>query len=231
MIERSMDFGNTWQVYRYFAYDCESAFPGITTGPMRKVDDIICDSRYSDIEPSTEGEVIFRVLDPAFKIEDPYSMRIQSKLHLLTIDSMFPSHKFRVQSLRCECNQHSTSCHFDLAVYISTGNVSGGVCEDCQHNTVGRQCEQCAPLFYQHPNRDLRDSNICERQCRCKLNVEGERCDHCRQGHYGLGQGPDGCLRKCLESSQSVIKSPMTDICNDYIFSVSALLHKGAMSM
>ncbi len=61
----------------------------------------------------------------------------------------------------CNCNNHSYTCHFDPAVWELTRQISGGVCDDCQHNTMGRNCEQCKPFYYAHPDRDIRDENVC----------------------------------------------------------------------
>ncbi|NWI67992.1 LAMB2 protein, partial [Todus mexicanus] len=328
LVERSADFGRSWKVYRYFAYDCAATFPHVPRGPPRRIDDVVCESRYSDIEPSTEGEVIYRVLDPAIPIRDPYSPAIQSETQrvnhpglnlvweqdrgicragllgscslreprpvlpgalgpgivgaltprkVLPLPQILVAHSWGPSShllggpgtamctgaeppqlctaqpghvqpraceanhaqpcgglgccmLRCgavpagcDCNEHSRRCHFDMAVYLATGNASGAVCDGCQHNTMGRRCHLCKPFYYKDPSRDLRDPAVCRAcdcdpegsqdgglcdgaddpargliagQCRCKEHVAGPRCDRCKPGFFGLSaSNPQGCQR------------------------------------
>ncbi|XP_032077781.1 laminin subunit beta-4 [Thamnophis elegans] len=311
LVERSADYGQTWKVYRYFAQNCAASFPDIPSRPPKTVGDVVCDSKYSDIEPSTEGEVIFKVLDPTFEIENSYAPHIQelvaftnlrvnfTKLHMLG-DTLLgkkeqnllgkyyyalyemvvhgscmcnghaghcgPGENLRGDVFhepgmvhgnclcehntdglscerckdfyndvpwrpaegsqenacqKCDCNGHSESCHFDMAVYLANNRTRGGVCEDCRHNTMGQHCGRCKPFFYQDPQKAMVDPHACipcdcdpegtlqdglcqdhsdpvlgtiAGQCRCKANVEGVRCDKCKPHYYGInGSDPLGC--------------------------------------
>ncbi|XP_039705052.1 laminin subunit beta-4 isoform X1 [Pteropus medius] len=311
LVERSADYGRTWKVFKYFAKDCATSFPNITSGQAQGVGDLVCDSKYSDIEPSTGGEVVLKVLDPSFEIENPYSPYIQdlvtltnlrinfTKLHTLgdtllgrrqndSLDKYYyalyemvvrgscfcnghasecgPTQKVRGDVFSppgmvhghcvcqhntdgpncerckdffqdapwrpaaglqdstcraCSCNGHSDRCHFDMNVYLASGGVSGGVCEDCRHNTEGPHCDRCRPLFYRDPLKAISDPYAClpcecdpdgtvsggicvshsdpalewvAGQCLCKENVEGAKCDQCKPNYYGLSAtDPKGC--------------------------------------
>lgn len=86
-IERSYDFGKTWQVYSYFASDCNESFPNIPASGTagKKITDVTCESRYSKVSPSTNGEVIFRVLPPQMWVDDPYAPDVQDLLRMTNL--------------------------------------------------------------------------------------------------------------------------------------------------
>lgn len=77
LVERSKDFGQTWKVFRYFAEDCSLHYPWVSDQPAESIDDVVCDSRYSGSEPSTDGEVTPSNL---FLISCPHSYERASHL-------------------------------------------------------------------------------------------------------------------------------------------------------
>lgn len=57
LIEKSFDYGRSWNVSRYYAKSCQLSFPGVPTRPTRDISIPYCTPKYSKLEPSTGGEV------------------------------------------------------------------------------------------------------------------------------------------------------------------------------
>uniref|UniRef100_A0A3Q1EJI1 Laminin subunit beta-4-like n=1 Tax=Acanthochromis polyacanthus TaxID=80966 RepID=A0A3Q1EJI1_9TELE len=267
LIERSKDFGRSWKVFRYFADDCSLHFPSVTADPADSIDDIICDSRYSGSEPSTDGETQALVeefstllskgaiepVDPLFRCfflnPGVFCFQVHGRCvcqHNTAGENCERCLDFHHDSpwrpggentanicRRCNCHDHSDSCHFDAARFRATGGVSGGVCDGCLHDRTGPQCEQCRPFLYQDPQRAREDPHACipcdcdpagsqggglcdalSGRCVCKENVEGERCDRCKRGFFGLRQDdPAGCQACRCHSLGSVGCDQLTGSC------------------
>lgn len=79
-----------------------------------------------------------------------------------------------------------------MAVYLATGNVSGGVCDDCQHNTMGHHCEICKPFYYKDPVKDIRDPRVCIRESDKKRNAS------LKYSHLLCCAGFTACLHSSL---------------------------------
>uniref|UniRef100_A0A8B9QL09 Netrin-4 n=1 Tax=Apteryx owenii TaxID=8824 RepID=A0A8B9QL09_APTOW len=302
VLERSQDYGQTWRPYKYFSANCTATF-GLQ-------DDLIeegsmCTSRYSDAVPCTRGEVIYRALTLANKIEDPYSPEAQDLLKLTNLRllllkrqecpchgsallekpqrfahyaiydlivrgscfcnghaeecwwALHPVHGTCVcrhntagdhcekcaplyndqpwkpgdgktgapnECRKCRCHNHADSCHFDLSVWLASGKHSGGVCDNCKHNTEGHRCQRCKPGYYRDRDKPMSSAEVCKPCscqpmgsanatfsrswrchpktgfCYCKPGVAGPNCDRCLMGYWGFGENgcrPCDCARDC----------------------------------
>ncbi|XP_037089474.1 basement membrane-specific heparan sulfate proteoglycan core protein-like [Pollicipes pollicipes] len=112
---------------------------------------------------------------------------------------------------RCDCSGRSSEC-----------DPETGECLNCRENTSGPRCELCAVGYAGDPSRgrpcrpragrlvcscDSRGSQTteCDSQgrCNCKENVEGDQCDRCRPGYFGLGTDPVTGCTSCFCSGVS----------------------------
>ncbi|XP_059170575.1 basement membrane-specific heparan sulfate proteoglycan core protein-like [Physella acuta] len=117
---------------------------------------------------------------------------------------------------KCPCpltdspNQFSTDC-----ILESDGQVT---CTACPAGHTGRRCERCAPGYQGNPMRpgdycklinvtcdcDERGTvpnTLCDpvtKQCQCKSNVQGRRCDMCKRGYFHLNDDNQQGCTKCF---------------------------------
>ncbi|TKS69913.1 Usherin Usher syndrome type IIa protein [Collichthys lucidus] len=119
----------------------------------------------------------------------------------------------------CQCHGHALSCHYDVGADDQPDEHyrgGGGVCDNCMHNTTGRNCELCMSGFFRLEDSDPTLLDVCQPcnchtagtingsmtcaqaggQCQCKFAVTGRRCADCSPGWYGLkASNPNGCFQ------------------------------------
>ncbi|XP_078016774.1 usherin [Epinephelus lanceolatus] len=119
----------------------------------------------------------------------------------------------------CQCHGHALSCHYEVGADDQPDEHyrgGGGVCDNCTHNTTGKNCELCVSGFFRLEEGDPTSVDLCQPcscntagtvnnsmecaqvggQCTCKAAVTGRRCEECLPGWYGLkASNPNGCTR------------------------------------
>nr|XP_014268858.2 usherin [Maylandia zebra] len=141
----------------------------------------------------------------------------------------------------CQCHSHALSCHYDALADDHPDEHyrgGGGVCDNCMHNTTGKNCEQCISGFFRLEDYDPTSVDVCQPcdcytagtvngrmdcvqiggQCHCKAAVTGRQCADCLPGWFGLtASNPNGCS-SCNCNGMGVMRTSTGAVssCNRY---------------
>lgn len=79
----------------------------------------------------------------------------------------------------CNCHGHSNTCQYDeetdrqgLSLDIHGRYEGGGVCQNCQHNTEGINCDKCQPKYYRPYGKHWNETDVCRRKQFTGHNVQ-----------------------------------------------------------
>lgn len=173
ILEKSNDFGKTWETLQIYNQKCPK--DSVTQIPNDKPDTVICTQKYSHRLPFTNGRLYFEVVADRFEpflgqsltnYEKLYETFDKTKLNsFLTFTDLrlrliqpntdgYEFGKQRKDLLRyfygindvqliagCQCNLHAKYCRKD----------NGTMACVCSHNTAGKNCEKCLPLYNNRP--------------------------------------------------------------------------------
>ncbi|KAH9496293.1 hypothetical protein Btru_018041, partial [Bulinus truncatus] len=171
VLERSKDFGKTWQPWQYFAEtpsDCLNYFNTPADKQLTSDSQILCSTQFSKVVPLIHGEILVSLVNGRpnahnFSYADELqewlrATDIQLRLlrtrtllgHLMGIARQDPTvtrrYYYSIKDIsiggRCVCNGHAESCD------VRDPTTKKLLCS-CIHNTCGDQCEHCCPGFTQ----------------------------------------------------------------------------------
>ncbi|XP_031700147.1 laminin subunit alpha-5 isoform X2 [Anarrhichthys ocellatus] len=191
VLERSVDFGQTYQPWQYFASskrDCIERFGQETIERINNDNDIVCTTEYSRIVPLENGEIVVSLVNgrpgalnfsysPVLR---DFTKATNIRLRFLRTNTLLghlmgkalrdPTvtrrYYYSIKDIsiggRCVCNGHAESCNAN-----EPNNPYKLLC-DCQHNTCGLSCDHCCPGYNQLPWKPATTykANECE-PCNC----------------------------------------------------------------
>ncbi|XP_072017698.1 laminin subunit alpha-1-like [Amphiura filiformis] len=276
ILEKSNDYGETWEVYQYYAADelgcaerdadeegcdgtvvsgCERQFgmPVTEDTALSLPTDVICTNQYSSSVRVSDVDVTFRISDRIMLLtpgridvaqlarEFETNTELQSfltvtdlrfqllmpatdGLHISAHDDYLGLGKYfyaisNVETfICCVCYLHGKYC-------LSSIHGNETICE-CYHNTQGKNCEECLPMYNNKPWRAGSNlpygngtANACEKcDCGdhasscvyndtlgygvctdCQDNTAGNLCEICIDGYYRNETAAISDVDVCIE--------------------------------
>ncbi|XP_006813789.1 uncharacterized protein LOC102801071 [Saccoglossus kowalevskii] len=170
ILEKSMDYGNTWETYQYFSNDCLSDFEMPHTTNFTDATQVTCTQDYSTLNTEFGEDAIFAVTDRLLMLAGPTGADFQNifvnleqneeftnfltltdlRIRLLEpahIDGNFSDEDLKKYYYSISNVNMPLRCKCNMHGQYCQVNETGHVSCVCKHNTEGRQCEKCKAQY------------------------------------------------------------------------------------